>query len=200
MEPIQFLPGCTEGEEAVVLKLIISGGQTGADMAGLYAARELGYDTGGTAAPNFSTSKGLREQLLKSFGLSALPLESSWASSYTKRSMLNVDNATATVAFRVKSGSPGTEKTIGYCMTKKWKMPDPLLGVSSSRGYCELKGYKPVLVIAKFTSVSAAALRRFLGYHRVSILNVAGHRASREDPGWEDRVKAFLLKAIPRKG
>ena len=102
------------------LTKIISGGQTGADIAGLKAAKRLGLATGGTAPPHFGTSKGSQEGLLKSFGLNAIPLTTSWESAYCSRSMLNVDNADATVAFRVKA-SPGTDKTIGYCVTKRWQ-------------------------------------------------------------------------------
>ena len=90
------------------LQKIISGGQTGADLAGLKAGRYMGLRTGGTAAPNFSTSAGRQDILLKSFGLTALPLTSSWSAAYCKRTMMNIDNANATVAFRVKESS-GTD-------------------------------------------------------------------------------------------
>ncbi|HME98544.1 MAG TPA: putative molybdenum carrier protein, partial [Terriglobia bacterium] len=52
------------------MKKIISGGQTGADMGGLLAARELGIETGGMAPKGWLTENGPEEVLLRSFGLS----------------------------------------------------------------------------------------------------------------------------------
>lgn len=39
---------------------------------------------------------------------------------YIARSKANVDNSDATIAFCVQP-SAGTEKTIGYCRTGRWK-------------------------------------------------------------------------------
>jgi hypothetical protein len=86
----------------LLLRKVISGGQSGADLAGLMAARKLGLKTRGTAAPNFSTSEGARGSVLKSFGLCAVPSKGSLAEGYCRRSMINVDDSDATVAFRVK--------------------------------------------------------------------------------------------------
>ena len=43
----------------VMLKKIISGGQTGIDKIGLIAAAENGFDTGGTAPSGFITENGV---------------------------------------------------------------------------------------------------------------------------------------------
>ena len=48
---------------------IISGGQTGADMGALLAARELGIPTGGVAPKGWLTENGPQEELLRNFGL-----------------------------------------------------------------------------------------------------------------------------------
>ncbi|KAL6067628.1 Molybdenum carrier, variant 4 [Balamuthia mandrillaris] len=50
---------------------IISGGQTGADRAGLEAGRLLGIATGGTAPSNFLTERGPDQTLKRLFGLTA---------------------------------------------------------------------------------------------------------------------------------
>jgi hypothetical protein len=178
-----------------VLRKVISGGQTGADLAGLRAARHLGYETGGTAAPNFSTSAGSQRDLLQTFGLTAIPLGSShWAAAYSKRTMKNVDDSDATVAFRVKS-SAGTEKTIGYCVTHKWTAV-PIPGKKTAT---ELDGYRPVIVIHDLSSPDAPLLlRSFLRRHAVKVLNVAGHRASDDLPRWQQQVEAFLINALAR--
>ena len=106
-----------------MLTTIISGGQTGADMAGLLAARDIGLKTGGTAAPYYATSEGKQEELLKSFGLKAISWQGSWVKGYIERTKANVDNSDATVVFKYKD-SPGTDKTIGYAVTGKWKALD----------------------------------------------------------------------------
>jgi hydroxymethylpyrimidine pyrophosphatase-like HAD family hydrolase len=41
--------------------IIISGGQTGADIAGLKVAKQLNFKTGGFAAKNFMTENGTAE-------------------------------------------------------------------------------------------------------------------------------------------
>ena len=86
------------------LEKIISGGQTGADIAGLKAAAALGYQTGGTS----HRQVGYGLTVMKGRGV------------LVRRSKKNVDDSDATVAFRTKS-SPGTDKTIGYCATGVWK-------------------------------------------------------------------------------
>ena len=51
------------------LTKIISGGQTGADMGALLAARDLGMESGGVAPKGWRTEDGPQETLLLSFGL-----------------------------------------------------------------------------------------------------------------------------------
>src|SRR4051812_21280651 len=53
----------------VQLKKIVSGGQTGADMGGLLAAREIALATGGIAPRGWLTENGPQELVLRSFGL-----------------------------------------------------------------------------------------------------------------------------------
>lgn len=52
------------------LRRVISGGQTGADQAGLICARAIGLETGGTAPKLYRTEKG-NNIALKDFGLTA---------------------------------------------------------------------------------------------------------------------------------
>src|SRR5690349_5441806 len=75
-----------------MLQKIISGGQTGADMGGLLAARELGIETGGTAPRGWLTENGPQERLLRNFGL--LECEESGFPARTRR---NVANSTRTL-------------------------------------------------------------------------------------------------------
>jgi len=88
---------------------VISGGQTGADQAGLHAARACGYRTGGMAPKDYRTDAGPMPELLKSFGL----VESDHYA-YGPRTWWNVHASTGTVWFGSTS-SPGGVLTRGCC-------------------------------------------------------------------------------------
>ncbi|GAH86529.1 unnamed protein product, partial [marine sediment metagenome] len=100
-------------KKKMLVKKVISGGQTGVDQAGLEAAKELGIKTGGYIPRGFLTENG-SDYSLKKFNLTEMK-----STSYVIRSIFNVDNSDGTIAFRLKS-SPGTDKTIGYCQTNDW--------------------------------------------------------------------------------
>lgn len=85
------------------LKKIISGGQDGADRAGLEIAKELGYETGGTMPKGCRTAKG-SDPSLKDFGL----VEHS-SPYYPPRTIENVKNADGTVWFGRKNSPGGIE-------------------------------------------------------------------------------------------
>ena len=76
-----------------MLRKIISGGQTGVDRIGLEVAKELGFQTGGTAQKNFMTENGA-DLTLMDFGL-----VESWSTLPQIRTMQNVRDADATVIF-----------------------------------------------------------------------------------------------------
>lgn len=182
-------------EPSQLLCKIISGGQTGADQAGLQAGRTLGYETGGTAPPDFHTSSGPQPELLGAFGLVAMDPVSSMVVAYCMRSKKNVDDADATLVFRVQK-SPGTDNTIGYCITGQWKRVD----IPDLDTYAPDCSHRPVLVVRELTQASTGVVRDFLDQHGVRILNVAGHRPWRERPNWSREVELFLLTAIPAVG
>jgi len=89
------------------LKKVISGGQTGADRAGLEEASRLGLKTGGHAPRGFRTEFG-NDPSLEAFGL----VETA-SSDYPSRTRLNVENSEVTVWF-------GTLGSPGYKLTKKY--------------------------------------------------------------------------------
>jgi hypothetical protein len=88
---------------------IISGGQTGADRAGLEAARALGIATGGFAPRGFLTEAG-PDSSLATFGL----VETSSAG-YRSRTRLNARHSDGTVWFG-NLGSPGWMCTRRGCV------------------------------------------------------------------------------------
>lgn len=99
-----------------MLKLIISGGQSGADLGGLLAAEALGIQTGGEAARGFRTENGRQIILRDRFGLHERS-----AHHYAIRTMNNVINSDATIIFATDFESAGTKQTIEFC--KRFNKP-----------------------------------------------------------------------------
>lgn len=89
---------------------IISGGQTGADQAGLRAGRMLGIKTGGTAPPEFMTETG-PNLALKEFNLAEGEHD---PYIYPKRTRKNVIDSDGTILFG-NVASPGCRLTIKCC-------------------------------------------------------------------------------------
>lgn len=88
------------------LRLVLSGGQTGADKTGLICAKELGIATGGTAPKGYRTEAGPDLSLRDVYGL----VESEdWT--YQPRTRANVRDAEATLWFG-NIGSPGYKCTM----------------------------------------------------------------------------------------
>jgi hypothetical protein len=95
---------------------IISGGQTGADLAGLDVAKDLGIKTGGWAPKGWKTSIGPQQKLLKSHGL----IES--IDGYSGRTIQNVKDSNATIRLAIDFNTPGelcTLQAINSCK-KPW--------------------------------------------------------------------------------
>ena len=84
---------------------IISGGQTGADQAGLAVAKRLGIPTAGFIPKGFLTEAGPRPDLAAEYGLTT---------AYQQRTERNVRLADGTVVFG-DARSPGSMLTIGLC-------------------------------------------------------------------------------------
>jgi len=88
---------------------IISGGQTGADLGGLEAGKELGLETGGWAPKGWLTEKGPQRKLLESYGLKEYT-----EFGYPARTKRNVMDADLTLIFGRMSGA-GSKLTEYYC-------------------------------------------------------------------------------------
>jgi len=91
------------------LTKIISGGQTGADEAGLKAAKRLGLRTGGWIPKGFKTEDGDKPSLQVHYGL-----EETESTSYKPRTLLNVRHSEGTIIFAEKE-SIGSILTQNYC-------------------------------------------------------------------------------------
>lgn len=88
---------------------IISGGQSGADIAGLVAAKRCGLDTGGYAANGFETENGAKPEYAKMYNLFDKHFN------YSRRTVENVRASDGTLIFSDDLKSPGTKLTISAC-------------------------------------------------------------------------------------
>lgn len=93
---------------------IISGGQYGADLGGLIAAKEFGIPTGGFAPYKFLTEEGPNPELEK-YGLTQI------YGGYKERTIKNIKTSNATLIIAYDIASPGTALTIKNC--KKFEKP-----------------------------------------------------------------------------
>ena len=133
-----------------MIKKVISGGQTGADLAGLVAAKRCGIETGGLAPKGFRTEKGKKPDLASLYNLRDHP-----SSSYIPRTFANAEIADATLILSPQRSSSGTKLTIKACR----------------------RAQKPFLLVNPLTDNIDNALA-FLKEHQPAILNVAGNRES----------------------
>ncbi len=153
----------------MIVEKIISGGQTGADMGGLEAGKELGIRIGGTAPLGWKTERGPRQTLLSGFGLVEAGI-----GGYPFRTEMNVANSNGTVVFG-DFYSPGTVLTTKYCA----RALKPL--------YRVCREDNPVIEKQDFLN--------WLAKYNVRVLNVAGNRESK-NPGIQGRVRNFLLEVL----
>ena len=128
---------------------IISGGQTGADQAGLDAAKAIGIETGGTAPPNYRTEKGSEDYLLKTYyGLTEGEPD---RTIYRKRTRQNIIDSDGTIIFGDRN-STGSRLTVNICQQLK----------------------KPYII-----NPGCIFFLRWAIENNIQVLNVAGNRESK---------------------
>lgn len=88
---------------------IISGGQSGVDIAGLRAAKKCGLETGGVIARGYETECGFFPNYENMYDMVDRDLD------YRGRTKENVRAADVTFIFADKPKSPGTRLTISCC-------------------------------------------------------------------------------------
>lgn len=151
-----------------MLKRVISGGQTGADQAGLAAALAVGLRTGGTAPKGWRTEAGPNPALLRDvYGLTE---HASW--SYPPRTLVNIKDGDGTLVIsRVLDG--GSALTMDLCRRQR----------------------RPVLHVGHMTFVSVREVQTWLIVNKIVILNVAGNRESKS-PGLQESAARFLREVF----
>lgn len=149
------------------LKKIISGGQTGADLAGLHAATALGIKTGGTAPKGYriclEDGRDGSNSALATFGL----VEHS-SREYSPRTKQNVADSDGTVWFGYQY-SPGGKLT---------------LSTAEKLG-------KPAIV-----NPTSEQLKSWLTINQIKVLNVSGNRKSSDNPTIFEDTYNCLIEAL----
>jgi hypothetical protein len=147
---------------------IISGGQTGADQAGLDVAIELGIPHGGWIPKDRKTEEGPLPAKYK--------LKKMKTTSYPKRTEKNILDSDGTVIFTFGKLTGGSELT---------------------RKLAKTHGYPCLHVDLNKASVGEAAelVRPWIEKNKIKVLNVAGSRASKA-PKIHDIAKKILKAAI----
>jgi hypothetical protein len=149
-----------------MLKLIISGGQSGADLGGLLAAEVLGIKTGGEAPLGFRTERGRQMILQSRYGL-----HEGQSRGYAFRTMNNVINSDATLIVATDFNSKGTVQTINYCTQFN----------------------KPIFLLHVGSILLKKSLRRFV--QNIEVLNIAGNRES-VSPGITIAARDLIIRAL----
>lgn len=151
-----------------MIEKIISGGQTGADQAGLDAAIELGIPHGGWIPKGRKTEEGPLPAKHK--------LKEMRTTSYPKRTEENILDSEGTVIFTFGKLTGGSELT---------------------RKLAKMHGFPCIHVdLSKVTVGEGANLvRSWIEKHNIKVLNVAGSRASKA-PAAYDITKQILKAAL----
>lgn len=148
----------------MTLKKIVSGAQTGADIAGLEVAYEFGLETGGTMPFGFKTLNGCKPEYARIFGIKV-----HHSSSYVPRTKENVKNSDGTIRFAFDFESKGEKCTFRAIQDFK----KPYFDV-------DLNDPPPVLDVIKW-----------LEQEKIEILNVAGN-SEQTFPGTHKETTDYL--------
>lgn len=172
-------------DQKVKLKRVVSGGQTGSDQGGLFAAKANGFETGGFAPQGFRTLAGNNPTLLRDeFGL-----EETSQRNYQVRTALNVKASDATIRLATNYNSPGELCTLRAITQYKKPFLDIDLNLVHKHGDNE------------YIQNKVNESLQFLITHQVEILNIAGNADRIPYDGYGqhfDRSIFFLMKLFSR--
>lgn len=157
----------------IVLEKIISGAQTGADLAALEVAVLMGIPTGGWMPRQFRNETGCHPEFARLYGLQATEFDG-----YPARTEMNVQHSDGTLRFAHNFGTAGERCTMRYI--KKWGKPWFDYDFNSAQA---------------FDGTSARGVRLWLADNHIRTLNVAGNSESRA-PGMQSRVKYHLIRIL----
>lgn len=153
---------------SLCLEKVISGGQTGADLAGLKAAKLRGLETGGHAPKGYRTQNGPNIELKTLYGV-----EEHWLGTYPPRTECNVRNSDGTIRIAKDFNSSGEKCTRNFIFQHGKPYFD--VKMDSPRGISEVIDW--------------------LERNNIKTLNVAGN-SEKTAPGIEDFATNYLLEVF----
>ena len=140
-----------------MIKKVISGGQTGADMGALFAAHTSpGIETGGWAPRGFRTEAGPKKILGAKY-----KLKQTKSPTYPPRTELNVKNSDGTLWIG-NTDSPGAKLTLKLC--EEYDRP--------------VKKVRFSTLFHRRARYVVPNLVKWVKLHNIEVLNVAGNRES----------------------
>lgn len=149
-------------------KKIISGGQTGADRAGLKIAKELGIDTGGWLPKGCFAHDGNHPEFIKMYNMKEHTI-----AKYPPRTANNVRDSDGTVRFASNFNSPGERLTLK--MIESYKKPYYDVNINNPPDIDDFK--------------------EWITKNNIVTLNVAGN-SELSSPGIESFVMTYLRNAF----
>ena len=154
--------------------LVISGGQSGADLGGLLAARALEIGTGGYAPKHFKTENGDKPELGAVFGLIEAPTDD-----YEARTALNIDLCDVIILICRRFESSGSRLTHKLAVDNG----KPIFEVSfPTHAYVE----QPEL---------PAKIHEWLDWYEPSVIMIAGNRESVAN-GIQKWTQEFVMRVF----
>lgn len=153
------------------MKKVISGMQTGADIAGVKAAKDLGIPTGGFMPKGYRTETADRPEYKSLYNAEVVS-----STNYLERTQKNVFSSDGTVIFdyNLSTGSINTKR---FCIAAN----------------------KPYLYLTRNeinnTALTTGRIVDFIKSNNIQILNVAGNRESKAK-GIEQRVYKILTEVF----
>lgn len=151
-----------------VLLKVISGGQTGADIGGVIAAKRAGLETGGMMPATYRTLKGPRPEYASLYGMGE-----HYSYAYPPRTEYNVNNSDGTIRFATDWFSPG-ERCTRNMIEKHSK---PYMDVTAADDWV-------------YPATPATAVEWILS-HKIRVLNIAGN-SELTSPGIQKFVEQFM--------
>lgn len=147
---------------------VISGGQTGADQAGVDAAKWHGFETGGWMPARWVTLAGCRPDFATKYGM-----QEHKNTGYPPRTKQNVFDADATIVLSEQMNSAGTKLTIQAARLFR----------------------KPLYTTQLNVAGEEKQVAQWLIDNSVHVLNVAGNSEQR-CPGIYESVRTFMIKVF----
>lgn len=157
-----------------MLKTVISGGQSGADIAGLEVAKKFGLETGGLMPFGYKTQDGPKTEYREMYGV-----EMHQSSSYVPRTRANVKDSDGTLRLAFDFESRGEVCTKKAIDDYKKHFMDVVLGENAK--FC-------IKVVAKW-----------IEDNNIEVLNIAGNAES-TFAGTHDATTNFLTELFRELG